>query len=100
MPRNGGLLEGDSKWAWLYLAGEIAAFVGYIGALPLLRRFAARLLLVGTLAAAIQLAPLGAPLLISSDAWTYWDYGRIAAVHHANPYEQRITRTRARYTHS
>jgi hypothetical protein len=87
VPRNGGLLEGDSKWAWLYLAGEIVAFVGYIAALFLLRRFAARLLLVGTLAAAIQLAPLGAPLLISSDAWTYWDYGRIAAVHHANPYE-------------
>jgi alpha-1,6-mannosyltransferase len=37
---------------------------------------------------AIQLAPLGAPLLISSDAWTYWDYGRIATVHDANPYEQ------------
>ena len=36
MPRNGGLLEGDSKWAWVYLAGEIAAFAGYIGALLLL----------------------------------------------------------------
>ena len=88
VPRNGGLLVGDSKWAWLYLAGEIAAFVGYIAALLLLRRSAARLLLVGTLAAVIQLAPLGAPLLISSDAWTYWGYGRIAAVHHANPYKQ------------
>jgi len=88
VPRNGGLLEGNSKWAWLYLAGEIGAFVGYIAALLLLRRRAARLLVVGTLAAAIQLAPLGAPLLISSDAWTYWSYGRIAAVHHANPYEQ------------
>jgi len=35
---------------------------------------------------AIQLAPLGAPLLLSTDAWTYWDYGRIAAVHDGNPY--------------
>src|SRR5262249_26320780 len=75
VPRDGGLLEGNSKWAWLYLAGEIAAFAGYIAALLLLRRSAARLLLVGTVAAAIQLAPLGAPLLISSDAWTYWGYG-------------------------
>ena len=25
-------------------------------------------------------------LLISTDAWTYWNYGRIAAVHHASPY--------------
>jgi alpha-1,6-mannosyltransferase len=86
MPRNGGLLEGDSTWAWVYLAGEIVAMVAYAAGLLLLRRGAARLLLVGTLAAAIQLAPLAAPLLISSDAWTYWDYGRIAAVHDANPY--------------
>ena len=88
MPRHGGLLEGNSKWAWLYLAGEIAAFVGYVGGLLLLRRTVVRLALVGALAAAIQLAPLGAPLLISSDAWTYWDYGRIAFVHDANPYTQ------------
>ena len=88
MPRHGGLLEGDSAWAWLYLAGEIAAFVAYVGGLLLVRRGAVRLALVGVLAAAIQLAPLGAPLLISSDAWTYWDYGRIAIVHDANPYTQ------------
>jgi hypothetical protein len=25
--------------------------------------------------------------MLSSDAWTYWMYGRIAAVHDANPYE-------------
>jgi hypothetical protein len=40
------------------------------------------------LAAAIQLAPLAGPLLLSTDAWTYWDEGRIAAVHDANPYVQ------------
>jgi hypothetical protein len=88
VPRNGGLLEGDSTWAWLYLAGEICAFAAYVAGLLLLRRAGVRLLLVAALAAAIQLAPLGAPLLISSDAWTYWDYGRIAVVHDANPYTQ------------
>jgi hypothetical protein len=88
VPRNGGLLEGDSTWAWLYLVGEICAFAAYVAGLLLLRRAGVRLLLVGALAAAIQLAPLGAPLLISSDAWTYWDYGRIAVVHDANPYTQ------------
>jgi alpha-1,6-mannosyltransferase len=88
VPRNGGLLEGDSAWAWLYLAGEIAAFAGYVAGLLLLRRAIVRLALVGALAASIQLAPLAAPLLISSDAWTYWDYGRIAVVHDANPYTQ------------
>jgi Glycosyltransferase family 87 len=88
VPRNGGLLEGNATWAWLYFGGEIAAFAAYVGGLLLLRRSAARLLLVAVLAAAIQLAPLGAPLLISSDAWTYWDYGRIAVVHDANPYAE------------
>jgi hypothetical protein len=34
----------------------------------------------------IQLVPLAGPLLLSTDAWTYWEYGRIAAVHDGNPY--------------
>lgn len=38
-------------------------------------------------AAAIQLAPLAAPVLLSTDVYSYWDYGRLAAVHDANPYE-------------
>lgn len=41
---------------------------------------------VATVAVAIQAAPLAAPLLLSTDAWTYWDYGRIAVVHDADPY--------------
>jgi hypothetical protein len=88
VPRNGGLLEGDVSWAWLYLAGELAGFVAYVAGLLLLRRAAPRLAIVAVLAVAIQVAPLGAPLLISSDAWTYWDYGRIGIVHDANPYDQ------------
>jgi hypothetical protein len=52
----------------------------------LLRRTAIRLAVVAVLAAAIQSAPLAAPLLLSTDAWTYWDYGRIATVHDGNPY--------------
>ena len=39
------------------------------------------------MALAVQLVPLAAPLMLSSDAWTYWMYGRIATVHDANPYE-------------
>jgi len=42
---------------------------------------------VVVVALAVQLVPLGAPLMLSSDAWTYWMYGRIAVVHDANPYE-------------
>jgi alpha-1,6-mannosyltransferase len=37
-------------------------------------------------AVAIQVAPLAGPLLLSTDAWTYWEYGRIAAVQGGNPY--------------
>ena len=38
------------------------------------------------IAAAIQLAPLAAPLLLSTDAWTYWSYGWIGARGDGNPY--------------
>jgi hypothetical protein len=34
----------------------------------------------------IQLLPLAGPLLLSTDAWAYWEYGRIASVHDGNPY--------------
>ena len=35
----------------------------------------------------IQLVPLAAPVLLSRDVYSYWAYGRIVAVHHANPYD-------------
>lgn len=38
-------------------------------------------------AVAVQLAPLAGPVLLSTDVYTYWDYGRIGAVHGGNPYE-------------
>ena len=38
------------------------------------------------LAVAIQLVPLAAPLLLSTDAWTYWGYGWIGAEGGGNPY--------------
>ena len=47
---------------------------------------AARWRCVVTLAVAIQLVPLAGPLLLSRDAYAYWDYGRLAAQHDANPY--------------
>jgi hypothetical protein len=38
------------------------------------------------LACAVQLLPLAGPVLLSTDVYTYWDYGRIGAVHDGNPY--------------
>jgi len=86
VPRQGGHPTGDRTWAWVFLGLLIAAFVAYVAALTLIRRSPPRVAVVATLACAVQLVPLGAPLLLSTDAWAYWDYGRIAAVHGANPY--------------
>jgi hypothetical protein len=86
-PLHGGHPEGNERWAWLYLGAAAGAFAAYVAGLGLLARRRARLLPVVVLALAVQLAPLGAPLLLSTDAWTYWGYGRIAAVHGGNPYE-------------
>jgi hypothetical protein len=62
-----------------------AAFAAYLVGLWIAR--GARILVpVAAIAAAIQLAPLAGPLLLSTDAYTYWDYGRLGAVHGANPY--------------
>jgi alpha-1,6-mannosyltransferase len=86
-PLNGGHPEGDERWAWLYLGASSGAFIAYVAGLALVARRPGRVLPTAVLALAIQLAPLGAPLLLSTDAWTYWGYGRIATVHDANPYE-------------
>jgi hypothetical protein len=85
VPAEGGRLVGDPAWGRALLGCLAAAFAAYLGGLWLLRR-GARLAAVGALAVAIQLAPLAAPVLLSSDAYTYRDYGRIAAVHGGNPY--------------
>jgi hypothetical protein len=81
---------GGWRDAWTY--GLVSAFVLYVAALALLRRRPAPRGPVLVLAAAIQLTPLAAPLLLSTDAYSYWDYGRVAAVHHGNPYADRPSR--------
>ena len=60
----------------VFFALVAAAFVAYLGGLLLLRR-GGRLGAVLAVACAIQLVPLAAPLLVSSDAWTYWSYARV-----------------------
>ena len=82
----GGHPVGDTTWSWLYLGFAAGAFALYVVAVLLVSRRRARLAALAALAATIQLAPLFGPLLLSTDAWTYWSYGRIAAVHHESPY--------------
>jgi alpha-1,6-mannosyltransferase len=85
VPADAGRADGGSLGR-LFLALLAAAFAVYLGALALVRRRAPTLKAVVLAAVVIQLVPLAGPLLLSTDAWTYWEYGRIAAVHDANPY--------------
>ena len=83
VPRNGGNVSGTAP---LFLALLFAAFATYLLALLAIRRVAPSTRTVIALAAAIQFVPLAAPLLLSTDAWTYWSYGWIAARGDGNPY--------------
>lgn len=85
MPEDGGLADGGSLGG-VFLALLALAFAVYLAALLVLRRGAPTLRAVVLAAAVIQLVPLAGPLLVSTDAWTYWQYARIAAVHGADPY--------------
>lgn len=82
VPRDGGAAAG--KGAPLFLVMLVLAYGAYLCGLRLLRR-GSRVAVVAALAAAIQFAPLAAPLLLSTDAWTYWSYGWIAS-EGGNPY--------------
>ncbi len=85
-PRNG---EGSIRWSWLFLAAVSLAFLAYLAGLKLLEHAGrARLGLVVAVAAAIQLLPLVGPVVLTTDPYTYWDYGRLSAVHGANPYAE------------
>jgi hypothetical protein len=84
VPRDGGTAEQGTAWPFFVLLA--AAFVAYVVGLVLLRRRGLPRRAVVTLAICIQLVPLAAPLLLSTDAWTYWGYGWIAAEGGGNPY--------------
>ena len=78
MPDEAGRAGERDGWSIAFLAALAGAFAAYALALRLLASSGAPLRAVVALAAAIQLAPLAAPLLLSTDAWTYWEYGAIA----------------------
>jgi hypothetical protein len=84
VPRDGGL--GDRGTAWPFLALLVAALATYLAGLAVLRRRALALRAALVVAVAVQLAPLASPLLLSTDAWTYWGYGWIGAEGGGNPY--------------
>jgi len=76
----GGRPHGDPSWGRTFLVALAVGFAGYLAGLWLLRG-GGRMRPVLALACAIQLAPLAAPLLLSTDAWSYWAYAKVG-----NPY--------------
>ncbi len=83
VPRAGGRESGTAP---LFLALLIAAFALYVVAVALTRRAPPSMRVAIVVALAIQFVPLAAPLLLSTDAWTYWSYGWIGARGDGNPY--------------
>ena len=82
----GGASEGETAYAWGFLAAAAAALAAYAMRCA---RWAVRGSAGGPSRHSpprSRLVPLAAPLLLSTDAWTYWAYGRIAAVDGGNPY--------------
>ena len=84
--RQPGRPVGANSWTWVFLGCLIAGYVAYVAGLALLRHRDVPLVPVAVLAVAIQLAPVAGPLMLSADAWVYWDYGRVAPIHDGNPY--------------
>ena len=85
-PLRAGAPEQSDVPTLVFLAAVGCAFATYVAALLLLRRRGGALAAACALAFAIQLVPLAGPLLLSQDAYAYWDYGRLATRHDANPY--------------
>jgi Glycosyltransferase family 87 len=85
VPADAGRADGGSLGR-LFLALLAAAFAAYLLGLALLRRTAVGVRAAVAAAVVIQLLPLAAPPLLSTDVWTYWEYGRIGAVNGGDPY--------------
>jgi hypothetical protein len=83
-------VHGEGRLGLLFVVLLGAAFAAYAVGLALVRR-GARFATVFVLACAIQCAPLAAPLLISTDAWTYWSYARLHDPYTQTPSEDRVS---------
>ena len=74
------------EWNDIWVASIVASFVLYGVGAYLAWTGAMRLRIAVIVAVIVQAVPLGAPLLLSKDAYLYWGEARVFAVHHANPY--------------
>lgn len=79
-------LHPTGSWRGALIGGLAGAFAAYVIALALALRGSLSRTVAAGIGCAAQLLPLISPLLLSTDAYTYWAYGRLAAHYHANPY--------------
>ena len=79
-------IDAPGGWGAALAIGLALGFAGYVGGAVVMRRRAASLAAVLAVAAVVQLTPLAGPTLLSTDVWTYWMYGRVAAEHGGDPY--------------
>ena len=78
---------GEPRWSVLYLAALSGSFALYLAGLALVASRGAPLAPVLALAVLVQIAPLVGPVLLSTDVYTYWAYGRLGAFQGENPYD-------------
>jgi hypothetical protein len=93
-PVGGGHVHGNDALGRVFVVLLAAAFAAYVIGLLLVRR-GGRFGAVFALACAIQLAPLAAPLLVSTDAWTYWSYARLHDPYRQTPSEDTVSAAHA-----
>jgi hypothetical protein len=75
---NGSPLIPPGHWRSALVTAVIVWFGAYVAGLVLLARSPGRVRTVAGLAVAVQLVPLAAPLLLSTDVASYGTYGRAA----------------------
>jgi Glycosyltransferase family 87 len=80
-------LASTGTWRQALIASLVVAFVAQAIAVGVALRSGGPRLGIAGVACVIQLLPLLSPLLLSTDVYTYWDYGRLAAKHGVSPYE-------------
>ena len=74
------------RWNALWIGALVAAFVLYGAGALLGRSGALSVRAAVVVAVVVQALPLGAPLLLSKDAYLYWGEARVVTSHRANPY--------------
>jgi hypothetical protein len=83
---DGSPIIPSGVWLDVFRIALAIAFIAYVVAAGLAwRRFGNRRVVVAV-AGLLQVLPLLGPLLLSTDAYTYWAYGRLGSHHGVNPY--------------